>query len=133
MTSVPDLFEVSDKNDKLFIRRSSTAHFQPNESAVQVQVEEKMFPANHMRVQTDFGKAADVVMLNNYTPASVIVNKSLDVVQFRGRTGAYLEAASGKPTHSILKMARKELAFELRSILRKATKGSTVSKKIFHF
>jgi len=48
------------------------------------------------------------------------VNNDLDVVQFRGATGIWLEQSPGKPSLNVLKMARDGLAFELRNALHKA-------------
>src|SRR5205823_5089960 len=43
-----------------------------------------------------------------------------DVIQFRGRTGAFLEPAQGTASLNILKMARNGLLVELKSALAKA-------------
>ena len=48
------------------------------------------------------------------------MNESMDIVQFRGNTSRFLEQLPGKPSHNLLKLAKKELAFELRNILHKA-------------
>jgi two-component system CheB/CheR fusion protein len=50
----------------------------------------------------------------------VVVNSDLEVVQFRGRTGRYLEPPVGTATHSILKMAREGLLGPLREALGEA-------------
>src|SRR5690606_24945432 len=63
----------------------------------------------------NFQKNADDILLAAYTPPGVVVNNELDIVQFRGATGKWLEQASGKPNLNVLKMARDGLAFELRN------------------
>src|ERR1700722_5526019 len=63
-------------------------------------------------------------MLTGYVPPGVIVNEEMDIVQFRGATGAWLEASTGKPSLNVLKMARKGLAFELRNSLHKVKKNN---------
>ena len=68
----------------------------------------------------DLQKNADDILLSKYTPAGVIVNNLLDIVQFRGSTGEFLEASPGKATLNVLKMAREGLAFELRNALHKS-------------
>src|SRR5437016_2770369 len=74
-------------------------------------------------------KEADRILLTNYSPASVIVNSELEIIQFRGRTGAFLEPAPGKASLSILKMARQGLMTDLRLALDKAKKsGETVRR-----
>lgn len=72
------------------------------------------------RNRDDFQKNADDILLSQYTPPSVIVNDQLDIVQFRGSTGAYLEPSPGKASLNVLKMARNGLTFELRNALHKA-------------
>ena len=71
----------------------------------------------------DFQKSADEVLLSKYVPPGVIVNEEMDIVQFRGATGMWLEPARGKPTSNLLKMAREGLAFELRNTLHKVKKS----------
>src|SRR4051812_22975294 len=63
---------------------------------------------------------ANRFLLQRYGPPSVIVDESLQVVQFRGQTGNFLEAASGEPNLSVLKMAREGLLFPLRAALNTA-------------
>jgi two-component system CheB/CheR fusion protein len=74
-------------------------------------------------------KVIDNILLAQYTPASVVVNQELDILQFRGSTGLFLEPAPGKASLNLLKMARPTLAFDLRSIIHKAQKaGHSVRK-----
>jgi two-component system, chemotaxis family, CheB/CheR fusion protein len=72
----------------------------------------------------DFQKSADSIILTGYVPPGVIVNEEMDIVQFRGATGAWLEASPGKPSLNVLKMSRKGLAFELRNSLHKVNKNN---------
>ena len=59
-------------------------------------------------------------LLARYAPASVIVNDRGDIVYIHGRTGDYLEPATGQPRLNILEMAREGLRLELASALRRA-------------
>ena len=52
---------------------------------------------------------------------------SMDIVQFRGSTGNFLEPSPGKASLNVLKMAREGLSFELRNALQK----SKATKNIF--
>lgn len=67
--------------------------------------------------------AIDTVLVSEFMPASVVVNHQLEIVQFRGSTELYLSHPKGRATFNILKMARPELAFELRNGLNKAIKN----------
>jgi two-component system, chemotaxis family, CheB/CheR fusion protein len=58
----------------------------------------------------------------------------MEVVQFRGRATPYLEAAPGKPSLNVLKMAQNGLAVELRMLIGAARKkGIPVRKEGVHF
>lgn len=70
----------------------------------------------------DIRKQADAVVLSQFAPAGVVVNSSMEILQFRGRTGPFLENTPGEATLNLLKMARQGLAVELRPLLAKATK-----------
>jgi two-component system CheB/CheR fusion protein len=60
----------------------------------------------------------------------VIVNDRLEVIQFRGRTGAYLEPAPGQPQANLLRMAREGLAAHLHEVIERAkAQSSTVRKE----
>ncbi|HYU55275.1 MAG TPA: chemotaxis protein CheB [Candidatus Dormibacteraeota bacterium] len=75
-------------------------------------------------------KEADRILLTKYSPATVIVNSDLEIIQFRGRTGLFLEPAPGKASLNVLKMAREGLMTNLRAAIDRAkTSGDTVRKK----
>jgi two-component system CheB/CheR fusion protein len=70
----------------------------------------------------DVQKHADRIVLTGFSPAGVIVNSHLSVLQFRGRTGPYLEHPHGEANFELLKMAREGLVLGLRTALSKAMK-----------
>jgi two-component system CheB/CheR fusion protein len=70
----------------------------------------------------DVQKQGDRIVLTHHSPAGVIVNKQMEVLQFRGRTGPYLEHAHGEATLNLLKMAREGLVVNLRAALARAVK-----------
>ncbi len=126
ISSVPELFAVAAKSDKLFLRKDVPGKFmhvatERSEQNLQRETADaKTDPAYAGR--TDFQKTADDIMLNKHTPASVVINEASDIVHFRGKTNDYLEQPQGKPTANLFKMAKQGLAFELRNILHKAKK-----------
>lgn len=67
---------------------------------------------------------ADHLVLKHHAPAGVIINRAMEVIQFRGRTTPYLEPAPGKPSLNVLRLARNGLAMELRALI-----GAAVKKK----
>ncbi len=62
---------------------------------------------------------AEKSLLQRYTPACVIVNEKGEVLYIHGRSGKYLEPASGEASLNILRMAREGLRLELTTAIRK--------------
>ena len=73
----------------------------------------------------DWQREADRVVLREYSPAGVLVNDDLDILQFRGQTGDYLAPPPGEPSHNLLNMAREGLLLELRDALNECRQGNT--------
>jgi two-component system CheB/CheR fusion protein len=76
----------------------------------------------HGRNAMEVQKEADGVVLSEYAPAGVVINDDLEVLQFRGKTGTYLEPAPGSASLALLKMARPGLLCDLRVAIDKAKK-----------
>ncbi len=66
-------------------------------------------------------KKFDTLLMDRFSPVCVVINLNNEIVLFRGKTSPFLENQSGKATLNILKMARPELAFDLRNLISKAT------------
>ncbi|HYL37588.1 MAG TPA: chemotaxis protein CheB [Bryobacteraceae bacterium] len=85
------------------------------------------------RPAADMTKEADKIVLSKYSLPGVLINSSFDIIQFRGRTGPFLEPPPGQATLNLLKMAREGLAIELRASVHQAKKaGGPVSKRGLH-
>jgi two-component system CheB/CheR fusion protein len=70
----------------------------------------------------DVQKQADRILLTSYSPAGVIINQQMEVLQFRGRTGPFFEHAHGEASLNLFKMAREGLTMDLRATVSKAMK-----------
>ena len=68
----------------------------------------------------DFGRIAETALLAHYVEAAVLVNSRGDIHHIVGRTGKYLEPASGEPLLNVLAMAREGLRRPLTTALHKA-------------
>jgi len=66
---------------------------------------------------------ADQVLLQKFSPPSVLVNEKGDIIYITGRTGKYLEPAAGKANLNIHAMAREGLREILPGTLRKASQN----------
>ena len=125
-SNVPMLFSVSNKIDKLFTRRDAPAKYMHVASLRSEQIMNRQSAhAKNDPLQTDYQKTVDSLINTRYTPACVVVNDAMEIVHFRGDTSIYLQQATGKPTHNLLKMARSGLGFELRNVIGKARKEQT--------
>ena len=71
---------------------------------------------------SELDKAIDAVLLAQHMPACAIINRDMEILQFRGLTSLYLSHPSGKASLNILKMVRPEFAFELRGAVDKVLK-----------
>ncbi len=67
---------------------------------------------------------ADQLILQQYAPASVLINQDGDILYITGSTGKYLAPAAGKANMNIYAMAREGLRNELLSAVRKAKQTS---------
>jgi two-component system CheB/CheR fusion protein len=63
---------------------------------------------------------ADQLLLENYSPAGVLVNEAGDIIYISGHTGKYLEPAVGKANMNIFAMLREGLRSEFPVAFRKA-------------
>jgi two-component system CheB/CheR fusion protein len=68
-------------------------------------------------------------ILDRYAPSGVVVDQDLQIVQFRGQTGTFLEPAPGEASLSLLKMTREGLLYGLRTALHSARKSKQPIRK----
>ncbi|MBX5162031.1 MULTISPECIES: CheR family methyltransferase [unclassified Rhizobium] len=72
------------------------------------------------RLSVTISRQAEVVA-ERFAPAYVVVDSHYDVLHFSGRTGRYLEPASGMATLNLLSLAHRDLRLDMRSALQRAT------------
>ena len=72
---------------------------------------------------TNIQMLADQVLLQQFSPAAVLVNEKGDIFYITGRTGKYLEPAAGKVNWNVFAMAhpgiRSELSTAFQNVVRK--------------
>ncbi len=130
------LFAVEDRTHRIFSNKSGTAR-QVGGFSLHSEAEHKEYGL--MRVatkQTDsiwnYGEAQkefDRRLLTQYTPATVFVNEDMEIIHTRGNVNRYLKLAPGRPSLSLLKMAREGLDVELRNAIGRAKKENVVVSK----
>ena len=76
----------------------------------------------------DVQREADRAVLAAYAPPGVVVTDALEVVQFRGHSGPFLEPAPGTATLDVLRLAREDLRIDLRAALERARQSGTTAR-----
>ena len=76
-------------------------------------------PINEENIQS----LTDQILLNHFTPASVLVGEKGDIIHITGRTGKYLEPIAGKANWNLFAMLRGDLRVELPIAFQKALKN----------
>ncbi len=128
-----DLFALVNKKHKLYSKKSIPMRLHQNFpyslQGNEKEVIEKKELHQGIVSDLDLQKAADRLILGKYAPAGVVVNTAMDIFQFRGHCGPYLEPAPGAASFNLLRMARGELVYPLRDLLKKVQKDNLPSRK----
>jgi two-component system CheB/CheR fusion protein len=118
-----ELFSVADPKNRIYEKKFSRVRNPGLPASFTAKIEQKTdapprFPRPSLEPSlTDIRRQADAVVLSQFVPAGVVVNSSMEILHFRGRTEPFLENNPGEATLNLLKMARQGLAFELRPLL----------------
>ena len=125
-----DLFTIVDRRNKIYQRKGALGRLPIDLSRPTLPI--RSHHMERIRLLDDEAVAppnlfreADRVLLSRFTPAGVVVDEEMEILQFRGRTSAYLEPAPGAASFNLLKMAREGLLAELRTAIHGARKKDT--------
>src|SRR5436190_1458071 len=133
ISSAQELFTVADKENKVYKRKEGQTNgnftIQPHNY-----YQDKNIPDHKKNLATgisnnNIDKEIEKILLSRYIPASVVVDKDLQVQRFLGTASHYLQPASGKASLHLLKLVRDDLAFDLRKLLYRAKKEKIAVKK----
>jgi two-component system CheB/CheR fusion protein len=132
MVGFGHFFTTVDKTNKIFARTAlpSRLRFAPPTKGQPIagQPLDRVSLEQH-RSTVDVTRYVDRLLLAKYAPAGLIVNEAMEVLQFRGHTGSYLEPAAGEPQNNVLKMARPGLLSALRDAFAQAKKEMAPVRK----
>jgi two-component system, chemotaxis family, CheB/CheR fusion protein len=118
------LFSVVDKKFHIHRKKTTTSaaamSFPADYSGAVPRVKktsiEPAAPDKHL--QTEVSR----VLMDRFAPPGVVVDVDMQIVQFRGQTGPYLEPAPGEASLNLLKMAKEGLLYGLRTAIHAARK-----------
>lgn len=131
ITGFGDSFVPIDKTNRIFLKTGESPAIE-YPSALGREAESRLplpRPAQRLRPARDAQRQADHILLARYAPPGVVVNPRFEVVQFRGRTGDFLQSPPGQPQTNVLKMARDGLVTPLRDALETAKSQSVTVRR----
>jgi two-component system, chemotaxis family, CheB/CheR fusion protein len=121
-----ELFKLVDKKNKIYTKEAATAprsaDLLPQRGIQLSQYGARPAAAPGVNFGADLLKMADRIMLSTYAPAAVVIDESLQVQQFRGRTDLFLEHAPGPASFNLTQLARANLVPDLRATIRRSIK-----------
>jgi two-component system CheB/CheR fusion protein len=122
-----ELFALIDKRHKIYSKRPGHPRpefeFATHHDEVLVDRDSTVKRLSHVPARPgDVQQEITRTLLTRYSPPSVLVDLDFQIIQTRGKTGPFLELASGDPSLNLLKMAREGLLHGLRSALLEARK-----------
>ena len=125
-----DLFAVVDRKYKIYRKKTVVprpkVHFEMAKSS---QNPERSEPESKAAAPDAVFREADRALLSRLSPAGVLINENLDVLQFRGRTSRYLEPPTGAASFNLLKMTRPGLLPDLRAAIQAARKKNAPNRR----
>jgi two-component system CheB/CheR fusion protein len=119
-----DYFTTLDKKWRLYQRKEAVAvpavvDFPASPPAKTANEQERVAEPRKGRAG-DLPEVVRRFLLEDYSPACVIINEQGNILYIHGRTGKYLEPAAGQANLNIVDMTRPGLRFELAAAIRKA-------------
>jgi len=126
-----ELFQVVSKQHNVYRKKGHKVHAQVQFPTRSRKLERpgEPEPAAGPAGMESVGKAAEKLIAAEHTPACVVVNEEGEILHFHGRTGSYLEPASGEPTLQIADMAREGLRFAVLAAMRRAREKNEVERQ----
>ncbi len=130
-----DIFEQPDRTFNIYTKKHGggervklDVRYKPTFSPPAM-VEHGPVPVPRLNVMADLDRDTERLLLNRYVPASVLINKSLEILRFRGMMTPYLAPTTGRASLNLLRMVREELSFEVRGLLQRVRKEKAPVRK----
>jgi two-component system CheB/CheR fusion protein len=125
------LFSLADKKFRIYRKKSATR----TPMAINVDNTQTGIPKKRLRQdvqQSEKALQSEVhrIILDRYAPSGVVVDADMQILQFRGQTGTYLEPAPGEASLNLLKMTREGLLYGLRTAMNAVRKSKMPVRKV---
>ncbi len=120
-----DLFEPVSKKWRIY-RRVGPARPErveiPIATTAEPLVPARRLPMPAMTRPVSFGDMTHRLLLDQFAPAAVLVNRKYEILYYFGPTDRYLGVPAGEPTQDLMMLAREGLRTKLRSAIHKAVR-----------
>jgi len=126
------LFHLVDKTNKFYSRKSVSAmpKFQfPTNTYIPEKIGIKGKPAERIQSSRDIQREADRIASLKYAPPSIVINNDMEIVFIRGETTPYLQLMPGQASFNLFKLARTEIASDLRMTIQAVKQKNTSMRK----
>src|SRR5262249_43644319 len=119
--SAVDLFIPQDKKLKIYSRKPFLGPVATDFGAYEERQNQTASAPIPKKFEADnLHRRVDQILLSRHSPPAFLIDRDLQISQFRGQTGDYLEHNSGEANLNLLKMTPSGLGLEVRKLLRKA-------------
>ncbi len=123
-----DQFENFDQKSKIFKKKRDTLVRKPSTDFELSYLYHPPVLSNSIerlasKKKLNISSITEKILLDNYAPPSVIIDKNNDALYFSGNTGLYLEPPSGEARLNIIEMAKKSLKRPLENAIKDVRAG----------
>jgi len=135
VTASTDLFSLIDHRNKIYAKKNS--HLGHGPLLVTRPVHDER-PITQFAPSPGLGSEpkgsnlqdqVDRIVLARFSPAAVVIDRQMEVLQFRGRTSNYLEHSPGAASLNLMKLVRDSLMLDLRAAVAKVIRSGTAVKQ----
>jgi len=128
-----EMFTLVDKKQKFYVKKELPGRvplkFSLEAYAEREDLSVRALAPEELPSPLDLTREADRIILARFAPAGVVVDENLNIMQFRGHTGPFLEPMPGEASLNLLRMLREGLRAEAGAGLHQAIKSGTPVRK----
>lgn len=125
VASRSELFKTVDTKHRIFQRKPSVLHSAASLPLIDLGHVTKLQAivsnvGGATAREPNLARSIERLIVEDYAPASVVINEQGEVVYFAGDTGKFLKPPAGAPSNKLVLMARENLRLELRTLVHRA-------------
>lgn len=116
------LFSLVDTKHKIYVKKPGHSRLPKFYASLPIMTRQPSseYLSDTMNKTRDIQREAEQIVLEEFSPPGVIIDQSMNIIGFVGRTGPFIDPAPGAISLKLLKMAHRDLVAELRSAVMEA-------------